>query len=488
MFAQSIAFDIYSAATAGFQLLGLEFSIFTVTLLAAFVFRHLGQKSFEVAKLKTTAFEEKAPVVTWKRSANLVASIQPWDSGREACLRSSKSGKNKQAFADMLDDIALQARDPQSTRVVNLVMQMYDNLLARLAEKDMDLPEVATMAKHTLVEVYSSLVYCVVRASRFNLVERLLDDMISKGVARPLHFYESTMKQLAGVKKYKFALSVYDRLAADGLEPSPVTLSCLINFAAEVGELRRAVSFFEILSSVSTPSIRAYMTVLRVHSLRQDWPSAMSTINDMKCRGVAVDTLALNVALSTGVMADHLEAVEALVNEASSVDIVSYNTLIKGYALRSNLAKAEQAFQSLLRRGLRPNAITFNTIMDAAVRSGDCAYAWHVLDDMELSYGLKPDRFTCSILVKGVAKCREDHIHKALALVRKVAESCDKAFLSQVLHTLFEACQGCAAPAPLAQQVLAEMRQRKVVPSSSTQRQLLQVIANMANREAPSKQ
>eukprot|EP00913_Durusdinium_trenchii_P009239 g8685.t1 len=289
----------------------------------------------------------------------------------------------------MLDDIALQARDPQSTRVVNLVMQMYDNLLARLAEKDMDLPEVATMAKHTLVEVYSSLVYCVVRASRFNLVERLLDDMISKGVARPLHFYESTMKQLAG-PAYKFALSVYDRLAADGLEPSPVTLSCLINFAAEVGELRRAVSFFEILSSVSTPSIRAYMTVLRVHSLRQaggknqtmvsmfcyecvqDWPSAMSTINDMKCRGVAVDTLALNVALSTGVMADHLEAVEAL---ASSVDIVSYNTLIKGYALRSNLAKAEQAFQSLLRRGLRPNAITFNTIMDAAVRSGDCAYA-----------------------------------------------------------------------------------------------------------------
>lgn len=143
MFAQSIAFDIYSAATAGFQsepqslchwvallhrlcwftcfvsftpftpdiksshlwfscesvsirgrLLGLEFSIFTVTLLAAFVFRrktafqnqrnmqvgmswtwrkclhsqrhdqaeaarHLGQKSFEVAKLKTTAFEAR---------------------------------------------------------------------------------------------------------------------------------------------------------------------------------------------------------------------------------------------------------------------------------------------------------------------------------------------------------------------------------------------------------------------------------------------
>lgn len=232
-------------------------------------------------------------------------------------------------------------------------MQMYENLLETLAQRGIALPEVANHARHTSVDVYSSLVYCVVRASRCHLVGRLLDDMIHQGVARPLHFYESTMKQLAGVKRYKQALNVYERLAKDGLQPSPVTLSCLINFAVEVGELRRAINFFTLLASQTTPSIRAYMTVLRVHSMRQDWPSAIGIIYDMKGKGVPVDTLALNVALGTGIVADRLEEVEAVIQEAPQVDIVSYNTLLKGYAQRSDLIKAHQVFQSLLLRDLK---------------------------------------------------------------------------------------------------------------------------------------
>ena len=74
-----------------------------------------------------------------------------------------------------------------------------------------------------------------------------------------------------------------------------------------MGELRRAIHFFSILSKTTTPSIRAYMTVLRVHSMRQDWPRALSIIREMQGRGVRVDPLALNVALRTGIP-DHMEA------------------------------------------------------------------------------------------------------------------------------------------------------------------------------------
>ena len=62
-------------------------------------------------------------------------------------------------------------------------------------------------------------------------------------------------------------MQMYDRLASDGLEPSAVTCSCLISFAAEVGELQRAIGFYEKLASISTPSIRAYMTILRAGPL-----------------------------------------------------------------------------------------------------------------------------------------------------------------------------------------------------------------------------
>eukprot|EP00439_Symbiodinium_sp_Y106_P077413 s157_g16.t1 len=390
---------------------GVELAIFFVTLSVAFIFSQVGKKNVDAKKLKGSSGEERCPSwFSWKLP--VAKAVEPCKAApvqkkplckQEPQLSSARSSSSCGSASRRLDEIATSARDQHASRNVGQVIQMYDDFLSSLAEKHMQIPEVASSARHSAVEFFAALVYCVVRAGRFNLVERLLDDMVAQGVARPLQFYESTMKQLAGVKKYKLALAVYDRLSADGLQPSAVTLSCLINFAVEVGELNRAIQFFKVLSTVSKPSIRAYMTVLRVHSMRQDWPATLWTIRDMRRRGVEVDTLAMNVALSTGVVADHIEEVEALLAEAPSVDIVSYNTLVKGYAQRSDLAKAQQVLAKLLERGLRPNAITFNTVMDAAVRSGEVCQAWQLFDSMS-GRGLRPDRFTCSILVKGLTK------------------------------------------------------------------------------------
>merc|ERR1719223_129608 len=51
--------------------------------------------------------------------------------------------------------------------------------------------------------------------------------------------------------------------------------------------------------------------------------------------------------------------------------------------------------------GLKPNAITFNTVIDAAVRSSCIADAWGVLARMR-DAGLAPDKFTCTTLMKGL--------------------------------------------------------------------------------------
>merc|ERR1740133_150359 len=101
------------------------------------------------------------------------------------------------------------------------------------------------------------------------------------------------MKQLAGQKHHHFALAMYDRLVGDGLEPSAVTCSCLISFAAEVGEFARAIGFFEKLASMTTPSIRAYMTVLRVHAKQRDWTRTLAIFHNMQKLDVKVDHLVL---------------------------------------------------------------------------------------------------------------------------------------------------------------------------------------------------
>jgi len=381
--------------------------------------------------------------------------------------------------AALINEIIDGVRDQASIRFANRALQIYqEELQPTLAQEGMSIKDAARQSKRTPLELFTCLLHCSVRAGRHHLVEALLDDMTEQGISRPLTFYESAMKQLAGQKQYHLALSVYDRLTADGLKPSAVTCSCLIGFAAEVGELQRAVDFFEALSATTTPSIRAYMTVLRVHSKRQDFSASLKIFREMQERCSRVDSLALNVVLATGVTADQLQAVEDLVKEGDAAeppitDIVSYNTLMKAFAQRGDYRGALRALTSLKARGLVPNAITFNTAMDAAIRGGKPQEAWNIFADMREA-GLKPDKFTCSIMVKGLAKNPTvSQVTDALQLLHDTDGACDPSLRSVLYHTTFDAASHTTGPgggADLAARVFGQMRRHKVVPTAAAQR------------------
>lgn len=355
-------------------------------------------------------------------------------------------------------------------------LTMYSDLLGKLKGREVDLSAMCQGSRHSGLDLYTLLVFCAVRSSQPYMVGNLVDDMVRFKVPRTLSFYESTMKQLAGQKSYHCALSMYDRLAADGLVPSPIMCSCLISFAAEVGALDRAVEFFEMLSRNTTPSIRAYMTILRVHGKRQDWESSLATLRSMQARGVALDNLVLNVTLATGVATGNVEATQALLDEAESIasslpDVVSHNTVIKGHAARGDLAAAKACLQRMRTRGLAPNAITYNTIMDAAVRSSQIDQAWALLAEMRSSH-LKPDKFSCSILVKGLSRsAKPQQVEGALALLREVSPTCDASLMASMYQGVLEATFN-VQDSGIAAKALTQVREQRVSTTPTALRKL----------------
>jgi len=371
-----------------------------------------------------------------------------------------------------MDQVVDGVRDQGGLNFAQAALEMYRGLQA----SGVTLSEAARRARHSPVEFYFSLVQSACRVGQPELVESIIDDMVKQGIWCTPAFYESTMKLLAGQKQYRLALATYGRLIADGVEPSTVTRSCVVNFAVEIGDLNRAIKLFEELAAVTTPSIRSYMTLLRVYAKRQDWPSSVAVIRDMQRRGVKLDSIALNIALSTGVFADQLDGVEDLVTEAHQYcpplsDIVSYNTLIKGYAQRGEADRAINALGRMKRRGLWPNAITFNTTMDAAVRGQQSGKAWELLQEMR-DAGMRPDKFTCSILVKGLTKSTSPGNFKdTLALLREVGPACDKALQTTLYHVVLEAASRAGEKEVLVQ-TFTQMQQTNVVPSARAYKML----------------
>mmetsp|Transcript_66373 Transcript_66373/g.128386 ORF Transcript_66373/g.128386 Transcript_66373/m.128386 type:complete len:487 (+) Transcript_66373:124-1584(+) len=344
----------------------------------------------------------------------------------------------------LMTEILDTARELPGKEAASRALALYSELRMLTERNGLSIVDIAQSIKQCPASFYSVLVSCAIKANLLHLVDVLLGDMKRKSIPRSLEIYESAMKQLAGQHHYKRAMDVFDQMLQDGLEPSAVTYSCAVGFAAEIGDHHRAAECFQRLSARTVPSIRAYMTMLRIHNRRQDWPSAIALFRDMQQRGARLDSLVLNIVFAAGVSADQLAAVEQLLAEVQDqrppiYDVVSFNTLIKGYAQRNDYHGAAKVMGRMRDRGVFPNAITFNSVMDAAVRSMRGDAAWKLVRQMR-DVGLQPDKFTASILTRALSLSPSvEQVQLSLELMREVVSQCDCMLKTNLYHAIVEA-------------------------------------------------
>lgn len=314
--------------------------------------------------------------------------------------------------------------------------------------------------KYSSVDFYKSLVQCAGRGGRSDMVAKLLDDMEEAGIRRPLSLYESAMKLLAGKRCFAEAMDVYERVERDGMKASPVTLSCLVSFAAELGLKERAVYYFNKLSDEEVPSVRACMNILRIYGKELDWAASVKLLDALWAENADTDALMLNIVLSTGVAAGYVKEARELLRrpEAQRVaDAVSHNIVLKGFAQKGDVDGTLGLVASMTERGLVANLITFNTAIDAAVRGRRPEDAWRLLGQIH-QQGLKPDKCTCSTLAKSLQhQPTSERLRATLELLDAVADECGYDLAKRVLSGALDVATRLA-DAALAARTLEKMR------------------------------
>ena len=93
-------------------------------------------------------------------------------------------------------------------------------------------------------------------------------------------------------------------------------------------------------------------------------------------------------------------------------DVITYNTVIKGLSLQLNekkqtsenrviLNKTFKTMKEISSSGLKPNEITYNSVLDACVKAQELDLAFDYFDKMKAE-GFQPDNFTYSTIIKGI--------------------------------------------------------------------------------------
>jgi len=158
-------------------------------------------------------------------------------------------------------------------------------------------------------------------------------------------------------------------------------------------------------------------------------------------RLVAPTTLAYNCLLDACVQCKNMDLASKYFKEEKALglaDIVSYNTLMKGYLAEGNFQAVEDLSAEMHACGVPPNRITYHGLLAPRVQMADRDGAWALVDEMRAgNAAIAPNEVTCSILLRLLGPGSHDH---ELTRVMELCDSIEKPMDEVLFASMVEAC------------------------------------------------
>jgi len=341
----------------------------------------------------------------------------------QACQHVALPKKVAEHREEILDGRALQAVRASEAQMLKLLEQREFTRalnLFRTFERD-------GRERHFSETLFSAFIQSSIRVGKIDVVERLLRSMKRRGSEPTSDFWRTTLKMLSSRKHYDACLSVYN-IFGRSLPSDKVVFSCLINGALESGCPERAAAMLDRYREAGLEP-RDHVLLFRTYVATSDLESAEKTFWAL---GESMSSLMLNLLLLTCVQMKQPDRAWERLHEAQKfqasriqnnddhdpvVDVVSYNTVIKGFAQAGMLPKCFDCLHEMREHGLEPDDVTFGTMLDMCIADNDMNAANEVVD--LLVRGDRPvDTVMCTLFIKGLVRAQK--LPKALELYEEM--------------------------------------------------------------------
>eukprot|EP00929_Paragymnodinium_shiwhaense_P000527 TRINITY_DN100767_c0_g1_i1.p1 TRINITY_DN100767_c0_g1~~TRINITY_DN100767_c0_g1_i1.p1 ORF type:complete len:651 (+),score=164.41 TRINITY_DN100767_c0_g1_i1:67-2019(+) len=284
-------------------------------------------------------------------------------------------------------------------------------------------------------EIFHALLQASIRVGHLDVVERLLLSMHERCKTTPsADFWQGTLKMLSARKHYELCLEIYATFA-DDLPRSTVVFSCLINAALELSRPAQAAKM--IPAYLEAPLEPADSVVIfRTFQATGDLDSAIDTFRRL---GKRTASMAFNIMLLTCVNGGKAEQALQLLEEGLQLDsevqqghraqtspagrmvsVVSYNTVIRGFAQKGLRNECCECVAHMVRHGVEPDDITFGSLLAACLADEAVETAKKIIHSLT-SNGRQLDGSTCAVFVKGLVRAKS--VDKAFTFYQEVQQN-----------------------------------------------------------------
>eukprot|EP00439_Symbiodinium_sp_Y106_P039305 s492_g4.t2 len=273
-------------------------------------------------------------------------------------------------------------------------------------------------------ELFASFVQSAVRVNKADVAERMLRTMRRSGLVPSPVFWQHTMKLLSSRRYFELCLSAYS-IFEHLIPADKVTFSCLINAALELNVPDRTPPLLAKFSEANIAP-KDYVLHFRCYVALGNVKDAEKLFQQLDTKAT---TLMLNLLLLTCINCGRSERAFEILQEAHEreqrmkeplVDIVSYNTVMKGFGTARSRLRCFECMRSLLKHNLQPDDITLGALLDACMAENDQTVASEI-SELFLKNNEELNRVMCTLLIKGFV--RGGGLQKALALFEAMKQA-----------------------------------------------------------------
>ncbi|KAI5081355.1 hypothetical protein GOP47_0004538 [Adiantum capillus-veneris] len=199
-----------------------------------------------------------------------------------------------------------------------------------------------------------------------------------------------------------------------------VSWSALIAGYAQQGQGQEALSCFQQMQREGiSPNAITYTCILKACGIMQNTDTGMRIHDDIFRQGLLKkDVLLGNALIDMYAKCGVLQKAQKVLEELPVRNIVSWNTLIAGYAQHGQGQQALDCFQRLRSTGALPNAITYACILKACGITRDADMGKIIHDDIVRQGLLKKSIVLGNALVDMYGKCGV--LQKALKVLEEL--------------------------------------------------------------------
>ncbi|XP_019095390.1 PREDICTED: pentatricopeptide repeat-containing protein At5g55740, chloroplastic-like [Camelina sativa] len=267
------------------------------------------------------------------------------------------------------------------------------------------------------------------------------------------------------------ALRLFYEMQLESVPPNVITWNLIVLSLLRNGEVNEAKEMFlQMQSSGISPNIISWTTMMNGMVQNGCSEEAILFLREMQESGLRPNAFSITVALSAsanlaslhfgrsihGYIIRNLQHSCSVSIETSLVDMYAkcgdinkaervfgsklyselplYNAMIAAYALYGNVKKAMALYRSLEEMGIKPDSITFTSLLSACNHAGDIDQAIGIFTDMVSKHGMCPCLEHYGLMVDLLASAGETD--KALRLIEEMPYKPD----ARMIQSLVASC------------------------------------------------